>query len=400
MRPRWSVIWLTVSAVLNLVLLVAWLAAIRPAPAPERSVARRTVVTNILRPIRTNVLFQPRLLSWKDIESDDYPSYVRNLRGIGCPPETVRDIIVADVNALFARRRAVEVPHAAQQWWRLEPDSELAALITTRSAELERERRDLLRSLLGPGWEEGITTGESLAAGDELSGPVLGELTEEARRQVRAIERASRERAATLVREHSDGGNLTPAESARLERETRARLAEVLNPEQLEEYLLRHSLTAQRLRTELKELDVTPEEFRSLFKTVDALDAEKAELGEEGSDPVSRKRLAELEQKEQAALEKGVGTARYVRLRLAQDDVFRDTWNVAEKAGVAAEQVIPIYQVNQAAIEERRRVLADASLPPEEQTRRLAELYAQRLVALRALVGADAFQRLQVLEQP
>lgn len=399
MRPRWSVIWLTVSAVLNLVLLVAWLAAIRPAPTPERSVARRTVVTNILRPIRTNVLFQPRLLSWKDIESDDYPTYVRNLRGIGCPRETVRDIIVADVNALFARRRAVEVPHPAQQWWRLEPDSELADLITTKSSELERERRDLLTSLLGSGWDEGMATGEGLAAGDELSGPLLGELTEEARRQVGAIERASRERAATLVREHSDGGNLTPAEAARLERETRARLAEVLSPEQLEEYVLRHSLTAQRLRTELKELDVTPEEFRSLFKAVDALDAEKAELGE-GNDPVNRKRLAELEQKEQAALEKGVGTARYVRLRLAQDDVFRDTWNVAEKAGVAAEQVIPIYQVNQAAIEERRRVLADDSLPPAEQTRRLAELYEQRLVALRALVGAEAFQRLQALEPP
>jgi hypothetical protein len=399
MRPRWSVIWLTVSAVLNLVLLVAWLAAIRPAPTPERFVARRTVVTNILRPIRTNVLFQPRLLSWKDIESDDYPTYVRNLRGIGCPPETVRDIIVADVNALFARRRAVEVPHAAQQWWRLEPDSELADLITTKTSELERERRDLLTRLLGSGWEEAIAAGEAPGAGDELSGPLLGDLTEEARRQVRAIERASRERAATLLREHGPGASLKAAESARLERETRARLAEVLNPEQLEEYLLRHSLTAQRLRAELKEVDVTPEEFRSLFKAMDALDAEKTELGE-GSDPASRKRLAELERKEQAALEKEVGTARYVRLRLARDAVFRDTWNVAEKAGVAAEQVIPLYQVNQATIEERRRVLADDSLPPEEQTRRLAELYEQRLVALRALVGADAFQRLQALEQP
>ena len=399
MRPRWVVIWLTVSAVLNVVLLAAWLAALRPAPASERSVARRAVVTNILRPIRTNVLFQPRLLTWKDIESDDYPTYVRNLRGIGCPPETVRDVIVADVNALFAHRRTAEVPHAAHQWWRLKPDPELASQIAAKSLELERERRGLLATLLGAGWEAGGPPAEDEAPGGDLGGPVLGDLSEEARRQVRAIERLGRDRAEAWLEAGEEGRTLTAAEAAQLERETRTRLAAVLNPEQLEEYLLRHSSTAQRLRSQLQEVDVTPEEFRSLFKAMDAIEAEKAALAE-ASDPISRKRLAELELKEQTALEKGVGTARFVRLRLGQDAVFRETWTAAERAGVAAEHVIPLYQVNQAAIEERRRLLADDSLLPDEQTRRLAELYEQRLVALRALVGEDAFHRLQAVEQP
>ena len=399
MRPRWVVIWLTVSAVLNVVLLAAWLAALRPAPTAERSVARRAVVTNILRPIRTHVLFQPRLLTWKDIESDDYLTYVRNLRGIGCPPETVRDVIVADVNALFAHRRTAEVPHAAHQWWRLKPDPELASQIAAKSLELERERRGLLATLLGAGWEAGGPPGEDEAPGGDLGGPVLGDLSEEARRQVRAIERLGRDRAESGMQAGEEGKSLTTAEAAQIEREMRTRLAAVLNPEQLEEYLLRHSSTAQRLRSQLQEVDVTPEEFRSLFKAMDAIEAEKAALAET-SDPISRKRLAELELKEQTALEKGVGTARYVRLRLGQDAVFRETWTAAERAGVAAEHVIPLYQVNQAAIEERRRLLADDSLRPDEQNRRLAELYEQRLVALRALVGEDAFQRLQALEQP
>jgi hypothetical protein len=357
------------------------------------------VVTNILRPIRTNVLFQPRLLTWKDIESDDYPTYVRNLRGIGCPPETVRDIILADVNALFERRRTAEVPQAIHQWWRLEADPELARRISVKTAQLDRERRDLLAMLLGEGWDLGELDGEGEGQGGELSGPVLGDLSDEARRQVRAIERLGRERAEALIQARGEGKTLTASESAQLERELRTRLAAVLSADQLEEYLLRHSLAAQRLRSQLKELDVTPEEFRSLFKVMDAIASEKATLGE-ASDPVARKRLAELELKEQAALEQGVGTARYARLRLGQDAVFRETWTTAEQAGVAAEHVIPLYQVNQAALEERRRVLADESLAPEEQTRRLAELYEQRLVALRALVGEDAFQRLQALDQP
>ena len=399
MRPRWFVIWLTVSVVLNAVLLVAWLAALRPAPSPARAVTRPAVITNLLRPIRTNALLQPRLLSWKDIESDDYPTYAQNLRGIGCPPETVRDIIVADVNTLFERRRTSEVPHAAHQWWRLEPDPELAGQIAAKSAALERERRALLTTLLGEGWDIGDAVGGGETRGGDLGGPVLGDLSDDARRQVRAIERSSRERAEALVEGREDGKPLTAAESGQIERDLRTRLAAVLSPEQLEEYLLRHSLTARNLRTRLKGIEVTPEEFRGLFHALDAIESERATLAET-TDPVARKRLAELDQKEQAALERGIGAARYVRLRLDQDAVFRETWTVAERAGVAAEHVIPLYQVNQAAIEERRRVLANDALAPEEQTRLLAELYEQRLLALRALVGEQAFQKLQALEPP
>ena len=34
---------------------------------------------------------------WAQLESSDYVSYVANLRRIGCPEQTIRDIIVADI---------------------------------------------------------------------------------------------------------------------------------------------------------------------------------------------------------------------------------------------------------------------------------------------------------------
>src|SRR5690349_13940800 len=39
---------------------------------------------------------------WRQMESEDYQQYLANLRAIGCPEKTVRDIILADVNDLFA----------------------------------------------------------------------------------------------------------------------------------------------------------------------------------------------------------------------------------------------------------------------------------------------------------
>ena len=48
--------------------------------------------------IKTNVVIRRQFFSWREVESDDYPTYIANLRDIGCPEQTIRDIIIADVN--------------------------------------------------------------------------------------------------------------------------------------------------------------------------------------------------------------------------------------------------------------------------------------------------------------
>jgi hypothetical protein len=53
-----------------------------------------------------------------------------------------------------------------------------------------------------------------------------------------------------------------------------------------------------------------------------------------------------------------------------------------------------MYQINQATDAERRRILNDVSLTPDEQTTQLAQVDAQRLNSLRLLLGEDRFRRL------
>ena len=43
-----------------------------------------------------------RSLPWSQIEADNYQAYVANLRRVGCPEATVRDIIIADVRTVAA----------------------------------------------------------------------------------------------------------------------------------------------------------------------------------------------------------------------------------------------------------------------------------------------------------
>src|SRR5260221_818693 len=57
--------------------------------------------------------------NWESVESSDYKQYIANLRSIGCPQETIRDIIRADVSKLYEGKKK-EICKAAPkfQYWK------------------------------------------------------------------------------------------------------------------------------------------------------------------------------------------------------------------------------------------------------------------------------------------
>jgi hypothetical protein len=48
---------------------------------------------------------QSSRFTWSQLESTDYPTYIASLRNIGCPERTLREIITADVDDLYAQKR-------------------------------------------------------------------------------------------------------------------------------------------------------------------------------------------------------------------------------------------------------------------------------------------------------
>ena len=148
---RWRLLAL-VSVGVNLALAAGWLLLQRQL-AVRRSDNSASAAAGSLD--KTNVVVRRQFFSWRDLESDDYPTYIANLRDIGCPDQTIRDIIIADVNALFSRRLATELVTAEQQWWRTEPDTNIVQVAAEKSRTMDEERRALLVRLLGPNWEYG-----------------------------------------------------------------------------------------------------------------------------------------------------------------------------------------------------------------------------------------------------
>lgn len=387
---RWRVL-LLLSLVANLVLATGWWLAHRR----EARLYRQAIESPPPGPtqVRTNVIVRRQFFSWEELESNDYPTYIANLRDIGCPEQTIRDIIIADVNALYARKRSTEVLTPEQQWWRSEPDTNVLQVAAAKIRELDRERRALLSSLLGPSWEGGdlVSLPRPSHPSVALDGPVLGELTTEVKQAVQEIAARSQERIQTYTLEQQRTGQpVDSAELARLWQQTRQELSAVLAPAQLEEFLLRHSQTATNLRAafgQLKYFNPTPEEFRAVFRATEALDQQLAGLGS-ATDPNSSLLRTALERQREDALRLALGAERFEQYRLLQDEAYRDAYAAAQGAN-APEATDALYAISQAAAAEQARLRANTNLSPEQLAFELKKAELEQLKATAQALGQE-----------
>lgn len=374
---------LTLSVGMNAVLLAVWLTARRSSHQLQaQPTSPQPAVSNVYR---THVVVRKQFFSWQELESPDYQAYVTNLRAIGCPEQTIRDIILADVNQLYAKRRDTEVVTPGQQWWRYNPDPAVVKASNAKLAAMEQERKDLLTTLLGPDW----TAAERITStGVSLDGPLLGDLSPETKHSVQeAVLRSQQLTQAYLNTQKAAGKPADPVEVGQLGQQLRAELAQVLNPAQLEEFLLRYSQSAAALRERLRGVEVTPDEFRALWHVADPLDQKVEVAGDVPSVGVQSDANNQLEQ----ALKNVLGADRYQAYRTTQEAAYQDALATADDSGGATPgQIRALYEVNKATQQERERIKNDNTLTPEQKSAQLATVEKQQQAASDQILGFEA----------
>ncbi len=366
---RWRVFAL-VSLGVNFVLAVVWFPSLRP-HLGQAGLATADSAQVAASAVQTNVLLRRQYFTWQEVESADYPTYIANLRNIGCPEQTIRDIIIADVNGLYARRRATELVTPEQQWWRSEPDTNVLQVALDRLRGLEDERRALLTRLLGTNWETGdlVSLPRPSRPGLVLDGPVLGNLPIDAKQTLQEINARSEDRMQSyLDSQRLLGKPADPVELARLRQQTRDELAHVLAPAQLEEFLLRYSQYASNLRASFGDLqffNTTPDEFRAVFRATDGID-QQIELLADSTDPALVQQRKSLEAQEDNAIKLALGSKRYQEYQLLHDPLYRDAVAAADQAGTP-EAAQTLYEINLAAASTAEAIRTNGTLTADQQ---------------------------------
>jgi hypothetical protein len=336
---------------------------------------------------------------WESIAARDLRAYAANLRQVGCPEQTITEIMLAEVNRLYGpQERALKVrPDDVPPW-------ETAARADQRSGEtklrqLLEEKRSLLKELTGV--DTGIDTPSRLAGRDMGSfQAAFNSLPEDKRDQVRAIQEAYWAKSDEI--KQRTVGYLEPEDRedfVRIKAERRAELAKILTPQELQDYEMKTAATTPALRSRFEGFQVTDEEFRKIFDYMQPLD-EQYSLSRRNPDPVNTEFTAARNQAEKDLLEQihqVLGDERYTEYQRTRDPAYRTLNEIGSDVGASKDAVLQAYQAQQQMQEEAKQVLQNTNLTPEQRTQSLQEMRLQAEQRFQQIFGDKAPQVLDRL---
>ncbi len=122
----------------------------------------------------SETLPQPDLrFRWEQLESADYRAFVANLRKVGCPEQTVRDIIVADVHNLYAPKcLELQAKLSAQGESQRARQPDFGQALEADSQKLHDEEADVVATLLGSQSSGKYSSAENLQKATALPRPL------------------------------------------------------------------------------------------------------------------------------------------------------------------------------------------------------------------------------------
>jgi hypothetical protein len=244
---------LQISLVVNLVLVMAalWRNVHRApvSPSPLSSEVRETAGASIKSPTSSNTDARVAKSKWREIDSRDPRQLIANLRAIGCPEKTIRDIVALRVCRQI-RERFLAAESDDWRAWDYTRNRTQADIDESnrRQQDLRNEMVATIESLFGDSWESLMTR---LVGFPQSSDDFMASLSVDKRRQVRELETRYSRLDGQIQRDSMQSrGNdpEAPSRQRELEKQKQAELAAILSPQELQEYLYHRSAAARYVR--------------------------------------------------------------------------------------------------------------------------------------------------------
>ncbi|MBA4147625.1 MAG: hypothetical protein H0X66_05880 [Verrucomicrobia bacterium] len=388
---------LVLSVIANLALLgaVGYFAKNRPAPGVEIAIQETTQPnspTTVQTPgkrvitVTNNTETQ---FDWRAVESVDYKEYIANLRSVGCPEETIRDIIVADVNKMFESRRKA-LGGGKSEFWKT--GNMFAAMVdeeaVKKKQELTKEKKALIKELLGIEVDEPV----DIAAMSNPLTTMLDFLPEDKQAKISEMMQSFQAKA---MKSFGSGG-APDAEDfkamQKVQKEFDVELAKVLSPQEYEDYQLRLSQTSMMMRMQLGSFDPNEQEFRDIFKIRKSFDDEYGLYGMAALSKEERDQKAAAEKAMKEQVKALLGDARYEDYTRAQDYKYQSIVKLADRNGLGRETANQVYDMDKLSQEEIRKLREDSALDKARRDELIKAIKDETQISIRNVLGEKAYE--------
>jgi hypothetical protein len=330
---------------------------------------------------------------WCDVTNDIYLDYIANLRATGCPEKQIRGIILSDVNELFDQRRLEYAIKSDPQWWKAETFMGVLPMQGFAGGNFDEQRRELLTKILGEEWYDFVKLPSLNNSAVNLTGPVLGALPPETWNNVQEICARSMERhQAYQMGRINEGAAIDNTELAKLREQTRADLKKVLTAEQLEEFLLRYSFNSSKLRSDMRGIELTPDEFRKIFRATDPLE-HQMQVDYGSPETLSQKQRDQLESQRDRAVRETLSGDRYVQYLGSKDPLFKQAQLTAMQFGLNTKAIKPLYDMQKSLDAKRLQVSQNAALTPEQKNQALQSIGTEHQQMLQQILANASYRQ-------
>jgi hypothetical protein len=341
-------------------------------------------------PVATNgVSVLTNRFRWEQLESEDYREYAANLRGIGCPEKTIRDIIAADVEKAYGAKTAA-VSLGVGFWSSGAKRAAATRVQEERQQALEKEKEALLQQLLGSDCHTSQSEHTDDLIEQAIMRFVIGPASEEALQKVfAAISKG--EKLSNEITSRAKGVVLDADNDAisKVNQQAQVELKLALTPTQIEEFTAR-AAAMDLANRDLTYFHVTPGELRQMA----CIRAEVFGLNDEKPFNLFGRwsKTEDEDAKYKQRLKEFFGEKRYTEYERAQDAAYQLVVDLSAQHNLSSTAAVKIYEIKQLADAGLEGLKSDDSLPATDREGQCRQLQNSTTAAVRRVLGDAAFE--------
>ncbi len=318
---------------------------------------------------------------WTSLHSGNLKDLVARMQAAGFPIWAIRAVVAAEVNGRYAARmRDLMQPDPNAPYWKTAPTLFMDSTRMAESMKLSNERTKEMRDLLGNFAlrDDGeITSGQRRMYGDIPAAKIASleqinqdytEMTAQVRAAMNGIVLPQDREALTL-----------------LEKEKHADLAEILTPQELDDYEMRNSNVTARLRPALALFNATPDEFRTIYNIQQPVADQLYPTA-----PGIYSEQVKVQQQVAEQLKTALGDQRYADFARSSDRDFQQLSQLADRENLPAGTAVQAYNLRDSLSQESNRIFNDTSLSTDDKRAALQSLAQNTRAQLLSTLGPTA----------
>ena len=338
---------------------------------------------------------------WSQIEAEDYQTYIENLRSIGCPEETIRDLVKRDLDQHYDQLKANALnkdPTRNDYWKTGHPSSLSQPNKNARSelAQLDRDKSAVLKDLFGAEGLAGINRSSPYARAQSKlkTGYAMDFIPDETLAELNSMEQ---DFGSKLLRKMASGASDDQDRNdIKMLREAREnQIASLLTPEQKFEYDLRKSPTAANLRLQLDGFNPSEEEFRNIFQIQKEFEDDHGLVQGATISQAEVQERRSAEQNLKSDIKSLLGEDRFQDYLQQTDYDYKSIDKISQRQGLADNVSAQVYQMKSEAEELARGVRLNANIPIEERQQQLQQIYNETSRSIESIMGQQGAASIQ-----